>query len=217
MRIRIDLKIIVFLVLFWFTNQIDIYLTIIFFCITHELGHLLTGLALNLKPESIEIMPYGLSAKLKINPSDLNKKIRKGNFLEVKKIIVSLAGPIVSFLLVIIFAYIDPIYITKQDAVYSNILILIFNLIPLYPLDGGRIVKSILHIIYGNKFAKKVVYIMSNIIMVILSFIFSIAVFYFQNIAYFLICVLLWCITLEENKKYRNYIKIYDYLDEYKN
>lgn len=213
MKIRIDLKIIIFLILFYLTNQIRIYLIILFFCIIHELGHLFTGLALKLKPENIEIMPYGLSVKLKTNPKDVNKKIGKGNILEVKKIIIALAGPIVSLALSIIFLYIDPIFITKQDAVYSNILILLFNLIPLYPLDGGRIIKSILHIKYGNKFSKKFVYIMSNIIMIILSFIFSIAVFYFQNIAYFLICILLWIITLEENKKYRNYIKLNDILN----
>ena len=213
MKIRIDLKIIIFLILFYLTNQIRIYLIILFFCIIHELGHLFTGLALKLKPENIEIMPYGLSVKLKTNPKDVNKKIGKGNILEVKKIIIALAGPIVSLALSIIFLYIDPIFITKQDAVYSNILILLFNLIPLYPLDGGRIIKSILHIKYGNKFSKKFVYIMSNIIMIILSFIFSIAVFYFQNIAYFLIYILLWIITLEENKKYRNYIKLNDILN----
>lgn len=214
MKIRIDLKIIIFLILFYLTNQIRIYLIILFFCIIHELGHLFTGLALKLKPENIEIMPYGLSVKLKTNPKDVNKKIGKGNILEVKKIIIALAGPIVSLALSIIFLYIDPIFITKQDAVYSNILILLFNLIPLYPLDGGRIIKGILHIKYGNKFSKKFVYIMSNMIMIILSFIFSIAVFYFQNIAYFLICILLWIITLEENKKYRNYMKLNDILND---
>lgn len=186
MKIRIDLKIILCLILFWFTNQINIYLTIVFFCIIHELGHLIAGLALKLKPENIEITPYGLSIKLKTNIKDLNKKLGKGNNLELKKIIIALAGPLTSLILSIIFIYIDPIIIEKQDAIYSNILILLFNLIPIYPLDGGRIIKGILHIKFGNRFARKVVNIMSNIIMVILSFIFSIAVFYFQNIAYFL-------------------------------
>lgn len=213
MKIRIDLKIILFLILFWFTNQVNIYLTIVFFCIIHELGHLIAGLALKLKPENIEITPYGLSIKLKTNIKDLNKKLGKGNNLELKKIIIALAGPLTSLILSIIFIYIDPIIIEKQDAIYSNILILLFNLIPIYPLDGGRIIKGILHIKFGNRFARKVVNIMSNIIMVILSFIFSMAVFYFQNIAYFLICIFLWCITLEENNKYRNYMKINDILN----
>ena len=49
-----------------------------------------------------------------------------------------------SLILAIIFSYINCNLINKQDAVYSNILILLFNLLPIYPLDGGRILKYIL-------------------------------------------------------------------------
>lgn len=143
MRVRIDLKIIIFLLLFCFTKQIDIYLTIMFFCVIHELGHIIVGLLLKMKPERLELMPYGLTVSFKVNIDDLNKKIKKGTLLELKKIIVAFSGPLLSLALAIIFLYIDPIYITKQDAVYSNILILLFNLLPLYPLDGGRILKSL--------------------------------------------------------------------------
>ena len=40
MRFRIDLKIFVFLILFYLTKQIEIYAMVMFFCIIHELGHL---------------------------------------------------------------------------------------------------------------------------------------------------------------------------------
>ena len=39
LRIRIDLKILVFLIIFYFTNQIREYLIIMFFCVIHEIGH----------------------------------------------------------------------------------------------------------------------------------------------------------------------------------
>ncbi len=110
----------------------------------------------------------------------------------------------------IIFTYIDPIFITKQDAVYSNILILLFNLMPIYPLDGGRIIKSILHIRLGNQEAKKYINEISNISMFFFTFLCSIAILYFKNIAYFLICIALWVIIISENKKFRNDMKIYD-------
>ena len=58
--------------------------------------------------------------------------------------IVALSGPMLSLVLAIIFSYINCNLINKQDAVYSNILILLFNLLPIYPLDGGRILKYIL-------------------------------------------------------------------------
>ena len=55
MRVRIDLKIIVFLILFLFTNQISVYLTMLIFCTLHEFGHIIAGLILKLKPENLEI------------------------------------------------------------------------------------------------------------------------------------------------------------------
>lgn len=214
MRVRIDLKIFIFLILFYLTNQIEIYLTIMFFCIIHELGHIIVGLILNQKPEKLEIMPYGLTISFKVNPDDLNLKIKKGNILELKKIIIALAGPIVSLSLSIIFTWVEPLYITKQDAVYSNILILLFNLIPLYPLDGGRILKGVLHIEFGNKVAKKLINKISNIAMILLTIACSIAVYYFKNIAIFLICVFLWVITLQENKKFQNEMKMYEMIEK---
>lgn len=74
MRFRIDLKIFVFLIVFYFTKQIELYSTIMIFAIIHELGHLVSGLILGMKPEKIEIMPVGISISFKINPKNIIKK-----------------------------------------------------------------------------------------------------------------------------------------------
>lgn len=57
MRLRIDLKLFAFLVIFYFTRQIEIYSLIMLFAIIHELGHLLLGIILGFKPEKIELVP----------------------------------------------------------------------------------------------------------------------------------------------------------------
>lgn len=212
MKIRIDLKILIFLALFWITNQIEIYLIIMFFCIIHEIGHIITGLILKMKPEKLEIMPCGISIAFKSNPDDLNFKIKNGNLLELKKIIVAISGPIVSLTVAVLYTYFEPLYITRQDAIYSNILILLFNLLPLYPLDGGRIIRSILHINIGNKKSQIAMNIISNITMITLTAVSSIAVFYLENISIFLICIFLWIITIQENRKFRNNMRMYDVL-----
>ena len=103
-----------------------------------------------------------------------------------------------SLVLAIIFSYINCNLINKQDAVYSNILILLFNLLPIYPLDGGRILKYILHIKYGNKKSKQYINEISNISMFLLTFLCSIAILYFRNIAYFLICVVYGLLQLQK-------------------
>lgn len=188
MRIRIDLKILIFLTIFYFTNQIRTYLIIMFFCIFHEIGHIVVGLILKMKPEKIEIMPFGLSSSFYTNFND-NK---------IKEIIVTLAGPLTSLILAILCNYIDFVYITIQEAVYSNILILLFNLIPIYPLDGGRIIKGILHIKLGVVEADNLINRISYLTMIILTMISSITVYYYKNLAIFLICLFLWIIALKE-------------------
>ena len=66
MKFKIDLKIFIFLFIFLLTRQIEVYATIMFFAILHELGHLFAGLLLGMKPEKIEIKPYGISVSFKI-------------------------------------------------------------------------------------------------------------------------------------------------------
>ena len=102
MRFRIDLKIFLFLILFYLTKQIEIYAMIMVFALIHELGHLLAGIILKMKPEKLEIMPFGVSIAFKIEPKDYNKKIKKGNKLDIKKIIVASAGPLTNLIIIII-------------------------------------------------------------------------------------------------------------------
>lgn len=146
------------------------------------------GLILKMKPEKIEIMPFGLSISFYTNLNN-NKN---------KEIIVALAGPVTSLALTFFCGNIDLIYITTQEAVYSNLLILLFNLIPLYPLDGGRIIKGILDIKLGGTNGNRLINRISYITMIILTVISSIGVFYYRNFAIFLACIFLWIIALRE-------------------
>lgn len=182
MKIRIDLKILIFLIIFYFTGQIKLYLLVMFFSVIHEIGHIIIGIILKMKPQKLELMPFGLSVSFYTDFSEKN--------FNIKEILVAAAGPITSLLLAIL--------IPNQEAAYSNLLILFFNLIPLYPLDGGRIIKGILHTKIGTIETEKLVTKISNITMIVLTVISSIAVYYYKNIAIFLICIFLWSIVLKE-------------------
>lgn len=57
MRIKIDLKIFIFILLFMFTKQSTVYLLLLTFAILHELGHFVIGLCLGLKMQTMKIMP----------------------------------------------------------------------------------------------------------------------------------------------------------------
>ena len=153
-----------------------------FFSIIHEIGHIIIGLLLKMKPEKIEIMPFGLNVSFYSNFED--------NISQVKEIFVALAGPITSFLLAILCQ--------AQQAIYSNILILLFNIIPIYPLDGGRILKGILQIKFGIIQSKMIINKISYITIIILTIISSISVYYYKNIAIFMVCIFLWILVLQE-------------------
>ena len=209
MRFRIDLKIFIFLIIFYLTKQIQIYTYIMIFAFIHEIGHLVTGLIIGMKPEKLEIMPFGITVSFKIKPQEYNKKIKKGNLLEIKKIIVAIAGPLTNFLIILIASKMN-IEITQYlIIVYTNFLIMIFNLLPIYPLDGGRILKSILHIYFGKRKSEKYINIISKITVCILTVISSISILYIQNIAIFLIDIYLWYLTIKEDNKYNKREDIY--------
>ncbi len=100
--------------------------------------------------------------------------------------------------------------IQKISIIYANILIIMFNLLPIYPLDGARILNSIIKLLCGNKKANKYIYQISNFSVILLTMISSIAIFYLKNISILFILIYLWYLTYSENKKNKIKEKIYE-------
>lgn len=210
MRFRIDLRIFIFLILLYLTNQIEIYALIMCFATIHELGHLLAGIVLGFRPNKIEINPFGVSIGFKVNLKDYNKKIKKANIIEEKKIFVAMAGPIVNLLIIFIANSLNINIYEKIMIIYSNLLLILFNILPILPLDGGRILKGILHINFGRDKAEKYTCNISFVLLIILTAISSIVILYFKNIAIFLAIIFLWILYMKEEKVYQNRKKIYE-------
>lgn len=215
MTITINLKIFLFAIIFYFTKQIEIYALLMVFAFIHEMGHLICGLALGLMPKSLKIMPLGISIEFSVIYNDYNKKIKKANLLIIKKMIIAIAGPITNILIAIVCIflkkYIDPFICTK--IIYSNILIAIFNFIPIYPLDGGRFIQSLIHILKGNKQAMEYTNYISNICIILITMLASIGIYYYRNIAILLVIIYLWTLIIIENKKYSAKKRIYKIIE----
>lgn len=216
MQIKVDLKIFIAILIFLLTEQLNIYIVFMLFAIIHELGHVLTGIILGFKPKNIEVLPIGISACFYMQCDDYNKKINYANRFVLKKVIISCAGPITNFIIAIIFYFFDfSIFnISGEFIIYTNLIIGIFNLIPIYPLDGGRIIKNILHIKIGLKESYKYTKIIANLSIIILTIFSSMAILYLKNISIVLILIYLWGIVIIQNKKYESKMNIYKMLEK---
>ena len=171
----------------------------------------LCGMILGLKPERLEIMPVGFAVSFKVDTKNYNRKILNSNLLSLKKLVIAMSGPLVNLIFIVLFLCI----FQNITLVYVNILIFMFNMVMIYPLDGGRILKYILCFILGKQRAMKVTNIISNIITIII----TIGIFYLsfitQNIAYTFVLVYIWIIRIKENKKYKIKIRMYKILENY--
>ncbi len=151
--------------------------------IVHELGHVITGLIFNWKIEKITIMPVG---GITIFKESLNRPIKE-------ELLIALAGPL--FQLVYFLLVKD--FVQYEWFVGANTALLLFNLLPIIPLDGSKI----LHCLLDTFLAFDI----SNNITIIISFImllFGIVICIITHNLIISIAVL--CITIKVIEEYKN-------------
>lgn len=117
-------------------GKFDMFFFAMLTVLLHEMGHSFVGRKLGYKLDLITLLPYGAMLSGKNTP-----------FSTKDEIIIALAGPILNAILIIInllLWWIFPNISLNNYFFYSNVYTLIFNLLPVYPLDGGRIFVAIL-------------------------------------------------------------------------
>lgn len=210
MEIKLDLKIFAIILLFLITNQIEIYVLMMIFVLIHELAHLICGVCMGFSPKQMRIMPLGVSIYFKTLPKDYNKKVYNTNLLNIKKLIIAIAGPVSNFIIAIIAFFMKFEVIT-----YINILIGTINVVPIFPLDGGRILKYILNFKLDKNKVEEIINNIANIIAGLLTMCASVAIYYYKNIAILFIVIYIWFLVAQENRKMKMKKRIYKILQEY--
>jgi stage IV sporulation protein FB len=131
-----------------------------------------------------------------------------------RRMITYLAGPIINFIMVLIFACISLNENLKMKIVYTNLLLAIFNLLPIMPLDGGKILKEIMVKKIGNKDAVIFMNQLTQVILVVITLLYSIAILQMKNFAIFLLILYLWYLKYLEDKKLKSMIRAYEIIEK---
>ncbi len=127
---------------------ISLFTAILFFIsvLLHELGHSFLAMRFKIQVKRITLFIFGGVAEIRDEPPSA-----KAEFW------IALAGPIVSFFLAVIFYFFEQILIARSTIwiifsylAYINFLLVGFNLIPGFPLDGGRVFRAFLWGILNN-------------------------------------------------------------------
>jgi len=184
---------------FILTGQIEVYAILMLFALIHELSHMMSGVFLGLKPKTLQIMPFGLSIIFETYES------RK--MINIKKIIIASSGPIVNIIIAIVVFIMNK---NLSNIIYANIIIAIFNLLPIYPLDGGRILKLILKNKYKYDKVEEIINKVSNATIIIITCLSSVLILIWQNIGLVFVIAYLWLIMIKENKRCQLHKKIYN-------
>lgn len=108
---------------------------------------------------------------IRLNAFGFNASIESIEYLSIfKQLLIILMGPLTYFISAIIIKelYLNDVIsmVMYYKAIYTNKYILFFNLLPIFPLDGGRICKVILDKFFTYKKSKIILYIVSFSFMV---------------------------------------------------
>lgn len=117
----------------------------VFGCVfLHELGHAFSGRWFGVQTQDITMMPIGGLARMGTPPTPM------------AELVIAACGPLVNVVIAMILGigfavkanFGGPFEIDKMGLVeqllIANIGLVVFNLLPVYPMDGGRIVRAIL-------------------------------------------------------------------------
>ncbi len=125
-------------------------LTLIVLVIIHELGHLAAANAFGWRMESIQLLPFG----------GVVKTDEWGTVPAYEEISVALAGPFqhVFMVLISLFFYQQGWWSLEWTKYFiqGNMMIAGFNLLPIFPLDGGRILLSSLSYFLPYRFCLEI-------------------------------------------------------------
>lgn len=150
-KISIDYSFLLLLILAIFLDSFRIYFLYVIFIILHELSHFFVAKKLGYLPKKVKLSVFGATLE------------GFDDFLTLDEIKIVLAGPLFNLFIIIgcylSFWFYPETYSFLMDVLFVNQMILLFNILPVFPLDMGRVLLCIFSLKKGRrnslKFIKK--------------------------------------------------------------
>ena len=126
------------------------YILALFLCVlVHEFGHILTARAFGIATPDVTLLPIGGVARLERIPEN-----------PVQEFLIAIAGPLVNVAIAIVLialfdARLDTAHLAAMEnskvslidrLAIANLFLAVFNMIPAFPMDGGRVLRALLAI-----------------------------------------------------------------------
>src|SRR5882724_10776927 len=130
------------------------FMILLFACVlAHEFGHIFTARAFGVATPDVTLLPIGGVARLERIPEKPSEEF-----------LVAIAGPLVNVAIAILliavtsthlsaehFAAMESPRVSMVDRIAEvNLFLALFNMIPAFPMDGGRVLRALLAIRLGH-------------------------------------------------------------------
>ena len=157
-EVRIHLTFLLFLVWIWFSYyqvagfegavQGVLFILALFACVLlHEFGHAFAARGFGIETPDITLLPIGGVARLSRIPEE-----------PWQELVVAIAGPLVNVVIAAALILVIHTNATLEQLEYLespriellaklasvNVMLVLFNLIPAFPMDGGRVLRALL-------------------------------------------------------------------------
>lgn len=157
-------------------KEFRLYFLYVVFIVFHELSHFLVAKKLGYLPAKMKLTFFGASLE------------GYDDFYYRDEIKVVLAGPVFNFL-VVIFCYLSfwfwpESFIVLNDVLEVNLAILLFNVLPVFPLDFGRVILAQISLKKDRKSAIKCVNMISFAVLIVLFCVFLISFIFDYNFTF---------------------------------
>src|ERR1700680_2427030 len=157
-QVRMHVTFLMFLIWIWIASYMSggaeaawsglLFMVLLFLCVlAHEFGHIFTARAFGVATPDVTLLPIGGVARLERIPEEPREEF-----------LIAIAGPAVNVVIALALvalagAHLDPGTLGSVDnarismvdrLAIVNLFLAVFNMIPAFPMDGGRVLRALL-------------------------------------------------------------------------